>query len=133
MKFNSGANEAEEKELVFDSGGLADGAFDDAFDTQSADQPFGCGDPGAGAQNNNNNAAALVRPRIGGGTDGDTWWVGGSNHPLLWKTKPLTMMARRPKTFKSACKVEKHAKEGLSVKSRLGLDAEKDYIITLSA
>ena len=39
-------------------------------------------------------AAAVVNPRVGGGTDGNTWWTGGTNITASKSTKPKTTLAR---------------------------------------
>ena len=69
-------------------------------------------------------------PRIGGGTDGDTWWTGGPNTKPL--SRPMTINARRPDDFKSAEKIEYNCTKGIPEGRRLGTEDDKDATITLT-
>lgn len=72
----------------------------------------------------------VLKPRVGGGTNGDTWWTGGSNmHKLM---RPKTINARRPDDFKSAEKIELNCTRGLPEGRRLGTEDDKDATITLT-
>jgi hypothetical protein len=73
----------------------------------------------------------MVNPRIGGGTDPDTWWTGGSNVTLL--KRPKSTNGRRPDDFKSAEKVESNCTRGLSEARHLGIEDDKEATITLTA
>ena len=57
-------------------------------------------------------AMSKPNPRIGGGTDTDTWWTGGPNLKKL--TRPKSSNARRPTDLKSLSKVQDACEEGLS-------------------
>ena len=72
-------------------------------------------------------------PRVGGGTDSDTWWVGGPNLQSNRRTKPASINARRPMDFKSAEKVESNCTGGLKENHHLGLEEDKAATITLTA
>ena len=75
-------------------------------------------------------SSSAGNPRIGGGTDGDTWWTGGPNTKLL--SRPMTINARRPDDFKSAEKIEYNCTKGLPEGRRLGTEDDKDATITLT-
>ena len=75
--------------------------------------------------------AAFIPPRVGGGKDEDSAWVGGSVvNPIK---RPKSTTARRPTEFKSIRAVEKECCEGLDSEKRLGLEDEKDYRITFTS
>ena len=78
-------------------------------------------------------AAAVVNPRVGGGTDGNTWWTGGTNITASKITKPKTTFAGLPTTFRDAEKVETQSKTGLSEEQKMGLSEEQAYSITLGS
>jgi hypothetical protein len=67
-------------------------------------------------------------PRIGGGSDSDTFWVGGSNIPKERRIRPKTLNARRPTDFKSASSVERFCTTGLPEDRKLALDESKGGI-----
>jgi hypothetical protein len=69
-------------------------------------------------------------PRIGGGTNGNTWWVGGSN--LNRKTRATTTKARRPDEFRSANIIENACTEGLPEKMHLSIDDPKSTVTLTS-
>ena len=70
-------------------------------------------------------------PRIGGGTDSDTWWTGGPNLAKL--TRPKSSNARRPSDLKSLSKVQDACEEGLSEGRQLGTVDDKDNNITVTS
>ena len=39
-------------------------------------------------------SAVVVNPRVGGGTDGNTWWTVGTNITASKSTKPNTTLSR---------------------------------------
>jgi hypothetical protein len=71
-----------------------------------------------------NNAPAAPNPRIGGGTDSDTWFTGGSNIPARRIARPASILARRPTSFRDAEKIETACTKGLDEKWKLGLSDE---------
>ena len=71
-----------------------------------------------------NNAPAAPNPRIGGGTDSDTWFTGGSNIPARRIARPASILARRPTSFSDAEKIETACTKGLDEKWKLGLSYE---------
>ena len=75
-------------------------------------------------------SSSAGNPRIGGGTDGDTWWTGGPNTKPL--SRPMTINARRPDDFKSAEKIEYPCTKDLPEGRRLGTEDDKDATITLT-
>ena len=70
-------------------------------------------------------------PRIGGGTDLDTWWTGGSNLNRI--ERPRSVNARRPTDFRSLEKIESNCTKGLPENRRLGTPDDKEYTISLTA
>ena len=74
--------------------------------------------------------SVVLKPRVGGGTNGDTWWTGGSNVNKLMR--PKTINARRPDDFKSAEKIELNCTRGLPEGRRLGTEDDKEATITLT-
>lgn len=76
-------------------------------------------------------AMPAPNPRIGGGTDTDTWWTGGPNLKKL--TRPKSSNARRPTDLKSLAKVQDACEEGLSESRQLGTSDDKDNNITVTS
>ena len=76
-------------------------------------------------------AMSKPNPRIGGGTDTDTWWTGGPNLKKL--TRPKSSNARRPTDLKSLAKVQDACEEGLSESRQLGTSDDKDNNITVTS
>ena len=72
-------------------------------------------------------------PRVGGGTDSNTWWTGGSNVAAKRRTRAKTILARRPTDFRGAEKIESACRKGLPEERRLGLSEETTYTISLSS
>ena len=70
-------------------------------------------------------------PRVGGGTDPNSWWTGGSNIPGSMRRKPMSTLARRPTDFRSAEKIETGCTAGLPEERRIDLADETTYTITL--
>ena len=70
-------------------------------------------------------------PRVGGGTDGDSWWTGGSNIQAQKRKKYASSHARRPTTFRDAEKVETACQAPLPEELRLGLMTETDHTTSL--
>ena len=75
----------------------------------------------------------FIGPRVGGGTDYATVWVGGSNVSGKKLSKPRSIHARRPEDFRNAEKIESSCTKGLPEGYKLGLDTETDYTITFTS
>lgn len=75
--------------------------------------------------------STMVNPRIGGGTDSDTWWTGGPN--IVKIDKPKSSNARRPNDLKSLSKVQESCEQGLPESRQLGTEDDKDSNITVSS
>ena len=71
-------------------------------------------------------SSSAGNPRIGGGTDGDTWWTGGPNTKPL--SRPMTINASRPDDFKSAEKIEYNCTKGIPEGRWLGTEDDKDAL-----
>ena len=67
-------------------------------------------------------------PRVGGGTDEATVWVGGSSIKEKALKTPKSILARRYTDFKSASHIEVRAKEGLPEGRRMSLDERRSKI-----
>ena len=72
-------------------------------------------------------------PRVGGGTDYATVWVGGSNVPEQKRSKPTSINARRPQAFRDAEKISISCTQGLKEDHKLGLDTEAAYSVTFTS
>ena len=70
-------------------------------------------------------------PQIGGGTDSDTWWVGGPNVDRLHT--PNSANCRRPSELKFSYKVEEKCIAGLPENRQLGTEDDKDNLITFNS
>ena len=69
-------------------------------------------------------------PRIGGGTDPQTWWTGGPNVQANRITWPRSASARRPTEFKSASLVEENCRKGLKAHLKLTNDPKSKITLT---
>ena len=83
-------------------------------------------------QGNTGGASNTLKPRVGGGTDSDTWWTGGSNVPAQRRSKPKTNLARRPTDFRNSERIESACRKGLSEEKRLKMPGEPNQTVTLS-
>jgi hypothetical protein len=72
----------------------------------------------------------MPNPRVGGGTDGDSWWTGGAN--INPRTRKASILACRPSNVKTMLDIEKQIKGLITEEYRLGLPTEKAYKITLT-
>ena len=75
-------------------------------------------------------AASAPNPRIGGGTDGDTWWTGGSN--LTKRSRSKTINAHRPTAFKSAKAIENECCKALEERMHLLLEGKCNNVTLTS-
>ena len=74
---------------------------------------------------------SFVKPRVGGGTDMDSAWVGGSS--LTPRTRPASSNAFRPVNLKYLPRIEAACKQGLPESYKLGTEDEKGYKITFTS
>ena len=74
--------------------------------------------------------ATVVTPRIGGGQNPNTYWVGGRN--ILSFTIANSIHARRPNNFCSAYIVVTNCTEGLPGEKKISLDESKSNSTTMS-
>ena len=103
------------------------------MDEEELTNIFNSGDPviGPALSSSSEEVFTMPGPRVGGGTDSDTWWTGGSNRDKRRKAK--TILAQRPTDFGNAEKVEAACRKELPEEQRLGLPEETTYTISLSA
>ena len=74
---------------------------------------------------------SFTAPRIGGGADKDSAWVGGSS--LAPRTRPASSNAYRPENLKHLFHIEAACKTGLPANYTLGTEDEKGYTITFTS
>jgi hypothetical protein len=72
----------------------------------------------------------MPNPRLGGGTDENTWWTGGSN--LEPRTRKASILASRPNNVKVMLDIEKQIRNWIQDEYRLGLPTEKIYKVSLT-
>ena len=75
----------------------------------------------------------FIKPRVGGGTDYDTVWVGGSNVTGKGLSKAKSIHARRPQDFRNAEKITSSCTQGLKEEYKLGTDTEPNYSVTFTS
>ena len=71
-----------------------------------------------------------ITPRVVGGQNSETYWVGGSNISLI--TRAESIQAQRPNDSRSALIVTKTCTEGLLDEKKLSLDEFKSKITLAS-